>query len=116
MQHMFIDSLEVEENLRMSKKNSNVDDNNKMERELELNEKYEQKEPFLPYNFILYEQEDDPINDVEEKGFSSFTPAYITKSYNLPVSEFILTNDWINGLIIDYVVYGKMMMTEGNSF
>ena len=54
--------------------------------------------------------------NLEEKGFASFTAAYIAGSYNLPVSKFILINDWINGLSIDYVGCTKMMMIEGNSF
>ena len=67
---MFIDSLEVEDNLRMSKKFSGQDNNNKNEEELELNEQYEQKELSLPYNSILYEQEDDQLNDVQEEGYN----------------------------------------------
>ena len=89
LHHMFIDSLEVEENIRMSKKNSNVDNNNKMERELELNEKYEQKEPPLPYISILYEQEDDPINDVQEKGYNNL----FYENYNHPVINSV-SNDY----------------------
>ena len=64
MQHMFIDSLEVEDNLRMSKKISDLDSNNNMEKELELKEQYEPKELTLPSNSILCKQEEDQINDV----------------------------------------------------
>ena len=67
---MFIDSLEVEDNLRMSKKISYQDSNNRMEKELDFNEKYEQKEPALPSNSILCEEEDDQINDVQEEGYN----------------------------------------------
>ena len=40
---MFVDSLEVEDNLRMSKVFSDQDISDEMEKELELVEKYEQK-------------------------------------------------------------------------
>ena len=33
------------------------------------------------------------IYNVEEKGFASFTPAYIAKAYNLSVSEVSLIDD-----------------------
>ena len=59
LQHMFIDSLEVEDNLRMSNKISDQDSNNIMEKELELNEKYEQKELASPSNSILCRREND---------------------------------------------------------
>ena len=47
---MFIDSLEVEDNLRMSKRISEQDSVNKMEKELELEEIYEQEEFALHSN------------------------------------------------------------------
>ena len=56
------------------------------------------------------------ISNVEGKGFTSFTLAFIDKSYNLPVLEVSMTNDWINSLTIDYVGCAIMMMTEGKSF
>ena len=43
------------------------------------------------------------IYNVEYKGFTSFTPTYISKAYKFPVSEFILTDNWINSLTIDYI-------------
>ena len=54
--------------------------------------------------------------NVEDKGFASFTPAFIAKAYNLPTSEVSMTTDWINSLTIDYVGIAKMMTTEGKSF
>ena len=66
LEHMFIDSLNVGDNLRMSKFFSDQDNNNGMEKELELNEQYEQKELALPSNSILCEQEDDQINGARE--------------------------------------------------
>ena len=54
--------------------------------------------------------------NVEHKGFASFAPAFIAKSYIFPISEVSMTNDWINSLSIDYVGCTRMMMTEENSF
>ena len=54
--------------------------------------------------------------NVEDKGFASFTPAFIAKYYNLPVSEVSMTNDWLNSLTIDYIGCAKMMTMEGKSF
>ena len=42
LQNMFIDSLEVEDNLRMSKRISEQDSVNKLDKELELDEKHGQ--------------------------------------------------------------------------
>ena len=33
--------------------------------------------------------------DVEDKGFASFTLAFIAKSYNMPPLEVIMTIDWV---------------------
>ena len=33
------------------------------------------------------------LYNVEDKGFSSFTPAYISKSYNLPIPEVNMIDD-----------------------
>ena len=54
--------------------------------------------------------------NVEDKGFASFTPAFIAKAYNLPVAEVSMTNDWLNSLTVDYIGCAKMMTMEGNSF
>ena len=54
--------------------------------------------------------------NVEEKGYAYFTPTFITKAYIFPISEVILTTDWINNLTLDYVGCAKMMMKEGKSF
>ena len=50
------------------------------------------------------------LYNVEDKGFASFTLAYITKAYKLLGQEVNLTDDWINNLTIDYIVCTKMMM------
>ena len=56
------------------------------------------------------------IYNVEDKGFSSFTPTFIAKAYNLLVSEVSMTNDWINSMTIDYIGCVKMMTKKGKSF
>ena len=53
---MFIDSLEVEDNIRMSKNISNQVSDNKIEEGLELEERYEQKELALHLNTSICEQ------------------------------------------------------------
>ena len=70
LQHMFIDSLEVEDNLRMSRKFSNQDSDDKMGRKLELNEKCEPEELAFPSNPCLYGKEKDQINVVQGRGYN----------------------------------------------
>ena len=50
---MFIDCLEVEDNLRMSKKISDQDSGDKMEKKLELVEAHKQKRTFLACQFYF---------------------------------------------------------------
>ena len=54
--------------------------------------------------------------DIEDKGFSSFTPTFIAKAYGFPNSEVHMKTYWINSLTIDYIGVVKMMTTEGKSF
>ena len=54
--------------------------------------------------------------NVEDKGFSSFTPAFIEKDYILPPSEVSMTTDWVKGLTLNYMATTKMMVAEGNTF
>ena len=54
--------------------------------------------------------------NVEDKGFASFTPMFIDKSYNLPSSEVSMKTNWINSLTIDYIEVAKMTTTEVKSF
>ena len=62
---MFIDSLEVEENIRMSKNILDQDNGDKIEKELELVEQHEQKETFsLHLKHYFSEQKDDQTNNV----------------------------------------------------
>ena len=53
--------------------------------------------------------------NVEDKGFSSFTLAFIAKAYSLPPLEVSMTTHWINNLTIDYIGVGNMMVAEGNT-
>ena len=58
LQHMFIDSLEVEDNLRMSKKNSDQDSGDKMEKKLDLVEQHKQKKHSMCIsNLLLVDKE-----------------------------------------------------------
>ena len=61
---MFIDCLEVEYNIRMSKRIWDQDNGYKMEKELELVERYEQEELSLPSKSVFCEQKFDQTNDV----------------------------------------------------
>ena len=54
--------------------------------------------------------------DVENKGFASFTPTFIEKTYSLPPSEVSMTTDWVKGLTLDYMAATKMMVAEGKTF
>ena len=64
---MFIYLLEFEDNLRMSKNFSDQESDDKMEKELELNEPCEREEPPLPSNSSLYGKEKDQINVERER-------------------------------------------------
>ena len=88
LQHMFIDSLEVEDNLRLSKKFPDLDSNNNIEKELELKEQYEPKELSLSSNSILCKQEDDQINDVQEE----YCNGLFYESFHHPVINFVSDN------------------------
>ena len=69
---MFIDCLEVEDNLRMSKNISNQDSGDKMENKLDLIEKHKQKETFhVHLKPSLSKQRNDHPNDVKEDGFTN---------------------------------------------
>ena len=70
LQRMFIDSLEVKDNLRMYKKFSDQDSDDKMEKELELNEQCEQEELAFPSNPGLYGQEKDQINVMQGRDYN----------------------------------------------
>ena len=56
------------------------------------------------------------LYNIEDKGYASFTPAFIAKGYNFPTSEVSMTTDWINSLNIDSIGIVKMMTVEGKSF
>ena len=64
---MFIDYLEVEDNFRMSKKNSDQDSDDKMENKLDLVEQHKQKETFSVHlEPSLFKQRNDQPNDIKK--------------------------------------------------
>ena len=71
LQHMFIDCLEGEDNLRLSKKFLDQHSGDKMEKKLELVEPHKQKELVLYANSVFCEQKDDQPSDVKEDGFTN---------------------------------------------
>ena len=84
LQHIFIDCLEVEDNLRMSKKNSSQDSGDKMEKKLDLVEQPKQKETFYVHlKPSLSKQRNDRPNDVKEDGFSNL----FSEDCNQPVTN-----------------------------
>ena len=56
------------------------------------------------------------MNNVEEKGITSFTPAFIEKSYSLPTSEISMITEWMKNLKFDYIRTAMMMVVEGKTF
>ena len=54
--------------------------------------------------------------NMEDKGFSTFTPAFIAKAYSLPPAEVIMTTEWIKILTLDYMATTKRIVAEGNTF
>ena len=56
------------------------------------------------------------MDNVEDKGFASFTPGFIAKTYSLPLSEISMTTDWVKGLKFDYIATTKMMVAESKTF
>ena len=69
---MFIDSLEVEDNLRMYKKLSDRDSGNKIDKKLELEEQHEQEEFALHFNPSYCEKVVDQPNDVQQECYNDF--------------------------------------------
>ena len=56
------------------------------------------------------------MNNVEDKGFASFTPGFIAKAYILPTSEISMMTRWVKNLEFDYIATAKMMVAEGKTF
>ena len=63
---MLVDSLEVKDNIRMSKDLSNQDRGDKIDKELELDEQHEQEAFALHFNPSYCEQEANQPSDVLE--------------------------------------------------
>ena len=56
------------------------------------------------------------MNNVEDKGFASFTPGFIAKAYILPTSEISMMTRWVKNLEFDYIATTKIMVAEGKTF
>ena len=54
------------------------------------------------------------MNDVENKAFASFTPAYLGVAYNLLEKETSVTIEWLKILQLEYTATTKMMVAKGN--
>ena len=56
------------------------------------------------------------MNNVEDKGITSFTPTFIVKEYNLPTSKISMTTKWVKNLKFDYIGITKMKVVEGKTY
>ena len=56
------------------------------------------------------------MNDVENKSFTYFAPAFISTTYILPKKETNLIIEWVKSLNLDYTATTKMMVAEGKTF
>ena len=56
------------------------------------------------------------MNDVENKAFASFAPAFISIAYSLPEKDTSVTTEWVKILKLDYTTTTKMMVVEGKTF
>ena len=56
------------------------------------------------------------MNNVEDKGFASFTPGFISKAYSLPLSDISMTTRWVRILEFDYIATSKIIVDEGKTF
>ena len=56
------------------------------------------------------------INDEENKGVASFSPAFISATYNLPEKETSVTTEWVKSQNLDYTATMKMMAAERKMF
>ena len=56
------------------------------------------------------------MNDVKNKAFSSFTPAFLSAAYNFPRMEVSVTTEWVKSLKLYYASNTKMFMVAGNNF
>ena len=56
------------------------------------------------------------MNDTENNGFASFTPAFLSVAYSFPEKEISVTTEWVKSLKLDHTATAKMMMVEGNPF
>ena len=56
------------------------------------------------------------MNDVMNKGFSSFALAFLSATYNFPEKEVRMETEWVKSLQLNYVVTTKMMIVEKKTF
>ena len=56
------------------------------------------------------------MDNVEDKGFASFTPRFIAKAYILLPLEIGTKTESVKNLKFDYIATMKMMVDEGNNF
>ena len=56
------------------------------------------------------------MKDVENKGFTSFAPAFISGAYNLPEKDTNVTIEWVKILKLDYTATMKMAVAKGKTF
>ena len=92
---MFIDSSEVEHNLRMSKKNSDQDSGDKIGRELELKEQHEQETFSLHFHPSYCDKNDDHPNNVQEECYNDM----FSEDCN---QQRVITNSFVDGFQEDF--------------
>ena len=76
----------------MSKRFSDQDSGDKMEKELELVEWNEQKELALPSNSVFCEQDDDHPNDIQEECYNQLFHEDCNQPIINSVSDYLVKN------------------------
>ena len=56
------------------------------------------------------------MSDMENKGFSSFAPTFLSAAYSFLEKEISMTIEWVKSLKLDYTTTAKMTMVEGKTF
>ena len=83
---MFIDCLEVEDNIRMSKNVLDQDNGDKLEKKLDLVEQHKQKEKFSVHlKPSLSKQRNDEPNDIKENGSTNL----FSEDCNHPITNYV---------------------------
>ena len=55
------------------------------------------------------------MNDIKNKAFVSFSPAFLSVAYNFLEKEVNVTTEWVKGLKFDYTAKPRMMMIDGKT-